>query len=219
MNQSDNTPIILEPEPSSNPAPTGWIQTWIRAISLPSEQTFIDISESPAAQSRTAYLWIFIVSTLSVVVTGILKIFIMGVSGQSGSETGGSFICMFPFAGALSVLFFGLCVSIVQWIAKLLGGTGSYDKLAYVTSAFSTPIILAAMFVTPFFIAPYINIFAGLLGAVMVFYSLFLQVMAVKAVNRLGWGQAAGSVLIPGTAILAAYICILAIGFAAGISR
>jgi hypothetical protein len=32
-------------------------------------------------------------------------------------------------------------------------------------------------------------------------YALVLQVMAVKAVNKFGWGEAAGSVLLPGVVL------------------
>jgi hypothetical protein len=41
---------------------------------------------------------------------------------------------------------------------------------------------------------------------------LFLQITAVKAVNRFGWGQAAGSVLLPGLIFLVVCGCIVGVG-------
>jgi len=45
-------------------------------------------------------------------------------------------------------------------------------------------------------------------------YALVLQVTAVKAVNRFGWGQAAGSVLLPFVVIVFVCGCIVAAGLA-----
>jgi len=49
------------------------------------------------------------------------------------------------------------------------------------------------------------RIILGLAGL----YILVLQIMAVKAVNQFGWGQAAGSVFIPGCAVLILCACVV----------
>ncbi|GAB4540005.1 MAG: hypothetical protein Fur002_05980 [Anaerolineales bacterium] len=58
MSQFDNTPIMSDPTGAPNPTgavpgPAGWIQIWIKAVSQPNEQTFIDVTESPEAQPKT----------------------------------------------------------------------------------------------------------------------------------------------------------------------
>ncbi len=226
MSQFDNTPIMSEPAGAPNPTsgvpgPAGWVQTWIKAISQPNEQTFIDISESPYAQSKTAYLWIFIATTLTYLVSGIIQAVIagMGIGGQNGmgAALGGSLVavvCLSPIVGALSVLFFALGVAIIQWIAKLFGGAGTYNKLTYAVASFSVPISLVSMFLIPFSSVPYLNICTGLISIGVSFYSLFLEITAVKAVNRFGWGQAIGSVVIPFVAILVVCGCVVGIGIA-----
>jgi hypothetical protein len=218
MNQFDNTPIT----PASSdrvPGSAGWLPVWIKAVTQPKEQTFIDITEHPDALPKTAYIWIFLVATLSTIVTGLMQAALTaaGVSGQSGIEgmdavAGGSVlatICISPVAGILSVLFFALGVAIVQWIAKLFGGTGTYDKLVYAIAAISVPFTLVSMLLVPFNAVPYLSICTGLFGLGLGFYSLFLQITAVKAVNRFGWGQAAGSVLLPGFVIFIVCGCIV----------
>ena len=65
------------------------------------------------------------------------------------------------------------------------------------------------MFLVPFNAVPYLNICTGLISLGLGLYALFLQITAVKAVNRFGWGQAAGSVLIPGLVILFFCGCIV----------
>ncbi len=203
MSQFDNTPV-MPPAPTAT-GPAGWFSVWIKAVTQPKEQAFIDIAESPDARPNTAYLWIFLAGTLSTIVTGIIQSVLMAAGlGQNsfgaGSAVGSSLIgvvCLSPFVGGLSVLFFALGVAIVQWIAKLFGGTGTYDKLVYPIAAISVPVSLVSMVITPLNIVPYINICTGLLSFAMGIYAIFLQITAVKAVNRFGWGQAAGSVLLP----------------------
>jgi len=217
MSQFDNNPIMPS-SPSGSSGPAGWIPVWIKAVSQPNEQTFIDISESPDAKPNTAYLWIFIVGTLSTIVSGIIQTIIraIGIGGHSnaGAMLGSSLvsvICASPFAGAFSVLFFALGVAIIQWIAKLFGGTGTYDKLVYAVASISVPISLASMFLVPFNAVPYLNICTGLVSVGLAFYSLFLEITAVKAVNRFGWGQAVGSVLIP-VLVIGVVVCICVFG-------
>jgi hypothetical protein len=217
MSQFDNTPIM--PSSSGKPGPAGWIPVWIKAVTQPNEQTFVDISESPEAQPKTAYLWLFIFGTLTAIVTGVIQMILVasGLNGQSGlgglgNAVGGSLIgviCASPFAGGLTVLFFALGVAIVQWIAKLFGGTGSYDKLIYTMAAIAVPFTLVSMVLVPLSAVPFINICTGLLSFGFGIYSLFLQITAVKAVNRFGWGQAAGSVLLPGLVIVFVCSCLV----------
>ena len=217
MNQFDNTPVT--PPSSGAPGPAGWLPVWMKVITQPNEQTFIDITGHPDALPKTAYIWIFLVGTLSVIVSGIIQAILVaaGLGGQPAFEgmpaiAGGSLIgaiCVSPFAGLISVLFFALGVAIVQWIAKLFGGTGTYDKLVYATAAISVPITLISMLLAPFNSVPYLNICTGVLSFGLGIYSLFLQITAVKAVNRFGWGQAAGSVLLPGLVILVVCSCVV----------
>jgi hypothetical protein len=61
------------------------------------------------------------------------------------------------------------------------------------------------MFLVPLNVVPYLNICTGLISFGLSIYAIYLQITAVKAVNRFGWGAAAGSVLLPGFVI--AFVC------------
>jgi hypothetical protein len=215
MSQFDNTPVT--PPSSGTPGPAGWLPVWIKAVTRPNEQTFIDISESPEAQPKTAYLWIFLAGTLTYLVSGILQAIIVGLGigtqDGAGAVFGGSLIgaiCISPIAGAISVLFFALGVAVMQWIAKLFGGTGTYDKLVYAVGAIYVPISLVSMFLIPFYAIPFLNICVGIFGIGISLYNLFLVTAAIKGVNRFGWGQAIGSMLIvPGSLFLCSCLVIV----------
>jgi len=223
MNQMPSNAPIME----SKPGPAGWLPVWTKVVTRPSENTFIEITESPDAQSKTAFLWVFLAGTLSTLVTGLIQMLLLAVgvtpqvtpgmeqfSGYSGvlGTSLVSTLCAAPIAGAVSVVFFAIGVAIIQWIAKMFGGVGIFDKLAYAVAAISVPVSLVTMILTPFSIVPYLNICTGLLSAGVGLYAFYLQVLAVKAVNRFGWGAAIGSVIIPGLVILFVCGCLVVAG-------
>ncbi|MFN8413715.1 MAG: Yip1 family protein [Anaerolineales bacterium] len=213
-----NTPMM-----DAKPGPAGWLAVWIKVITKPGEQTFIDITETPEATSKTAFIWMFIVGTLS----GMVQALLVGIRSLIGaapqfpipgleqfsqqSSNGGGIgsvlisFCASPIAGLLVVLFFALGVAIIQWIAKLFGGTGTFEKSAYAFAAISVPVSLVSLVLTLFSVIPFVGLCTGLISIGLSLYALFLQITAIKAINRFGWGQAAGSVLIPSLVIL--FVC------------
>ena len=223
FNSTPNTP------PSSRaPGPAGWLPVWIKAITQPNEQTFVDITEDPNMSARTAYIWVFLVGTLS----GIIQAFGTAIRAASGfgsrlqqipgigqyfphSASGGGAgaliggICLSPFAGLLAVLFFALIVAIIQWIAKMFGGSGTYDKLLYAFAAIYVPLTIVSSLFVLLSAIPYVGICMVVLSFGLSIYAFVLQVIAVKAINRFGWGPAAGSVLIPGCLVIILCACVV----------
>ena len=223
MNQFDsNAPMMSSSSGATGPA--GWLSVWIKAVSQPNEQTFIEITDSPDATMKTAFLWVFLAGTVNGLVSGILQA-ILAVVGFNQAESlygfGGSqaasgvgamlisAICGAPVAGIFSVIGLAIGAGIVQWIAKLFGGTGNFEKLAYAYAAITVPVTLVTMLLTPFSAVPYINICTGLLTLGIGLYVIFLNVTAVKAVNRFDWGKAAASVFLPAVVIVVLCGCIV----------
>jgi hypothetical protein len=217
-----NSPVM---QPASGAA--GWLPTWIKAVTKPNEQTFIEITSSPEASSKTAFIWVFIAGTLSGLITGLIQMALLAAGvqsqgfGQFSSAAGrgigaslGIAICGAPVYGLLSVIGLAIGVAIMQWIAKLFGGTGSFEKLAYGLAAITVPVTLVTMFLTPLSAVPYLGICTGLLSAGIGLYALFLQITAVKAVNGFGWGPAIGTVLLPIVVIALVCGCIVGVGMA-----
>lgn len=222
------------PEMESKPGPAGWLPVWIKAVTRPSEQTYIEIADHPDAASKTAYIWVFLAGTISGVIqafastirmaTGAAPVLdqIPGLSqylpaevlNGSGGNAGMSLIggiCAAPVAGIMTVIFFALGVAIIQWIAKLFGGTGSYEKLVYVLAAITVPFTLVSSVSVLLSVIPFVGLCMSVISFGLGIYALILQVMAVKSINRFGWGPAAGAVFIPGCAVFFFCMC-LAIG-------
>ncbi len=220
-----NMPVM-----DAKPGPAGWYQVWIKAVTKPNEQTFAEITDGPEATSKTAFIWIFIAGTVSGFFQAILQAIYaatgtmpqlpipgleqyMPASGGTGSVGSALFaICLSPVAGLLSVLFFALFTAIVQWIAKMFGGTGTFDKLAYALAAIAVPFTLVSSVISLFTAIPYVGGCFGIITFGLSIYLLVLQVMAVKGVNRFGWGPAIGALFIPSLVVFLFCCCIIAAG-------
>lgn len=221
-----NDPVV-----ESKPGPAGWVQTWIMAVTKPNENTFVILTERPEATSRTAFIWVFIAGMISSIMTTILQAIYAAMGGapqipipgledfqqfnqynQGGGSVGVTLLiglCASPLGGLLAVLFFAIITAIVQWIAKLFGGTGSFEKLAYALAAITVPFTLISAILTLLGAIPFVGYCTGIISFGLWIYNIVLQVMAVKAVNRFGYGQAVGSVFIPGCLVFLICACVV----------
>jgi len=218
MNDQMNAP--MSPEPAGV---AGWFSTWMTAVTKPNEQTFATMAQHPDAMSvNRAFLWIFLAGTISALINGVFQsiLELTGFGSQTpgladlfgGAERGIAFtlgvtICVSPIAGALAVLFFAIGVGIVQWVATMFKGTGTFSQLAYTMAAISVPVSLVSSVLTPFSSIPIVNICTGLVSLVVGIYAIVLELMAIKGVNKFGWGEAAGSLFLPGLVL----VCCIAV--------
>ena len=207
MNDPMNAPMSSLPG-----GPKPFYQVWINALTKPNEPTFIEIANSPEAKATTAYLWIFVSSLIQIFLTalvqGAMMSSMMTQFGGDGSQFSGGVgarligaICGGPIGAAVVTLFFALGMYIVQWIAKMFGGKGTTDQLAYAMASIAAPYSIIAGVFTLFAAIPYVGLCFSAILTIAGIYILVLQVMAVKAVNQFGWGQAIGSLFIPGLVI------------------
>ena len=200
-----------------SPAPEPFYQTWMKALTRPNEQNYIEIANSPSVNPNKAYLWLFISGTITYfVVFGVqlISLTMQDSITMDAMTVGLALICGAPIGGAFSVLVFALSVALIQWVAKMFKGQGSYTQLAYTFAAFLAPISLISAGITIFAAIPFIGILFSLVSIGVSIYALVLQVLAVKAVNRFGVGEAIGSILLPGL-VIGGFICCLV--FAASI--
>ena len=215
MNEEMNTPMPPETEPAGF---ASWLSTWMDAVTKPNEQTYARIASSPNAKTTTAFLWVFIGSLINIFIVSLMQSAVMGrmmqdygIEGFSGRGAGFTLlyaICGAPVGAIISVLFFAAFTGVVQWVAKMFGGTGTFEQLAYVFAAITVPFTLASSVLTLLGAIPYVGFCFGVLGALAGIYVIVLELMAVKSVNQFGWGQAAGSLFLPGLVI---FCCIAAV--------
>ncbi len=220
-----------EPLPSSSNEPMPWYQVWIAAVTKPNEENFRELAALPNAKPGTAYLWVFLSYLVTFFVVVIAQVTIglpnmaqqfsdYGIGDVPVADMGGSLIgmlCAAPFAAGFAVLMFMIGVALIQWVAKLFGGTGSYDKLAYLFGAIYAPVSLVSAVFAMLGMIPFVGMCLGIFSLGISIYALVLNVLAVKAVNDLDTGKAVGAVLLPGLVIfLFICCCFIIVGMALG---
>lgn len=212
MNEPANTPMLPPPSGVS-----GWISVWRDALTRPSDQTFARIARSPGAKATTAFLWVFLGSLVSSFLVSLVQGRLMNQMMQNSDLgvqplPGGGLttaICGAPIAALIQVVLFAIVIGVVQLLARMFGGQGTFEQLAYAIAAIVTPFYLISGLITLFSVIPYAGFCFGILGFALGLYVLVLEVMAVKGVNQFGWGQALGSMLLP---VFAIGCCLLLAG-------
>lgn len=207
----------LPSEPAPEVAPDSVFQIWTRALTKPSEHTYAALASSPRARATTAYLWMFVASLIQLLLSSLvqrqminnLRLFGFDVSGLAPRGGVGmmlvSLICVAPILAALSTLVFAVMVAIMQWLARMFGGTGTNDQLAYAMAAIAAPLTILSGVLSLFGAIPYAGLCFGLLGFLVGIYILVLQLLAIKGVNHIGWGGALGAYFIP--VLVLGFIC------------
>ncbi len=221
-------------QPSSNApmmpgsSPNSIFQTWIKALTKPNEQTYMDIANSPNAKATTAYTWVFLSSLLTSLFTLIVQgetlrnqLAQSGIGqGRLGSGFGAvaiTLLCGTPIIAIIGTISFAIGVAIIQWIAKMFGGKGTNDQLAYSFAAFGVPYSLISSLFILLSAIPFVGLCLQIILSLAGFYIFFLEILAVKSVNQFGWGQAVGSVLIPFVVVLILCCCVfIGLGFVMG---
>ena len=189
------------------PAAQGPFTVWSQVFTKPGEQTFVKITEHPDAKAKAAYIWIFIVGTLSGLINTLIQFIITAASGQVAPQFGNlpgygvgwliGVLCAAPLTGLFAVIGFAISTSIVHATARFFGGQGTFDKLAYAFGAIAVPVSLVSALMVPLNVLPFAVYCTVPVALALSIYSLFLEVAAIKAVHRFGWGEAAAALFLP----------------------
>jgi len=224
MTELPSAPI---PEPEPEAIHESFWQIWQKALTRPKELTYAQIASSPKAQATTAYLWMFIAGLIQYFLSALVQRQMFNNLQRYGIDIGnlgprGGFgailvglICVAPILAALSTLAFAVMTAIMQWLAKMFGGTGTYDQLAYTLAAIAAPLTILGGVLSLFSAIPFAGLCFGLLGFLVGIYILVLQLMAIKGVNHIGWGGAIGAYFIPILVLGFLCACIFGVSIAA----
>jgi hypothetical protein len=166
-----------------------WSRVWISVLTRPSTKTFEQILRDPQASPRRAYWWVFTSAIIGTIIQSLLS----GLVFKAGFEELGfqstPLICI-PVVAAMAVLGIVINAGITQGVAgRLFGGRGTYGSLVYALAAWVAPIYLISSLINGI---PYFQCFT----IPLFIYGLVLGVIAVKAVNQFGWGQAVVSYIV-----------------------
>jgi|WetSurMetagenome_2_1015567.scaffolds.fasta_scaffold95937_2 hypothetical protein len=194
------------------PPTQGAFPVWIKVFTKPGDKTFEQILLHPEATAKSAYLWIFLVGTLSGLMSGLVQFLgaliglrqlapelgqVSGFTGIFGAAGLVGALCGAPIAGLFSLLGFIVGVAIIHGSAKFLGGQGTYNQMAYSFGAIIAPLTLVSTLLVPFNLIPFVGLCILPVFLLLGLYTLFLEVAAIKAVHRFGWGGSAAALFMP----------------------
>jgi len=204
--------------PDTGISAVDWFSVWRDAITKPNESTYLNIANSSQAKSTTAFLWIFAASLLQGFIVLVVQSAYMtqmfqqfGVDPQVNGSLASrlvTVICGAPIFGVISVVSFAIFVGVTQFVAKMFGGTATFDQLAYTLAAITAPFSLVSSVLTLLGAIPFIGMCFGIVSLLASFYILYLEALAIKSVNKFGWGQAVGTLALP----LILICCCFAVG-------
>jgi hypothetical protein len=207
-------------------------QVWMDALTKPNEGTFAEMAASPNAKAMTAYLWVFVGLLIEFILSSLVQgqqseamrrlLEQYGVGNGAGGGGGGGIgaiigaaLCGAPIGAVIGTVFFAIDVFIVQWIARMFGGKGTADQLAYALGAIAAPFSVILGVINLLSAIPFVGLCFGVVSFLASLYVLVLNIMAVKGVNQFGWGAAIGSLLIPALVIGIVCGCLFFAVFAA----
>ncbi len=155
----------------------GMADIFQKALSRPSVATFERLLNDPRASSVRALMWMVGCALVS------YSLLIVAPIVRQGSINW-LFVAAIPFAMIITLLLFVLSVGVTHAVARWLGGMGNFPQLLYAFATFSAPLQILSATASIF---PYVGL---LLSYLCTFYGFFLQVIATRAVHRLGWAKA-----------------------------
>lgn len=178
-----------------------WLEVWILALTQPSVPAYERIINDPAATSARAYTWILVTALIGYGISAFFQL-----AGDSEVAQGGLLVCGAPVAAVLSVGGFIIAAGLINIVARALGGSGTYPQLACAMAAYVAPLSLISSVISPLRVL-------GLLIVPLGLYGMALNVIAVKATHRFGWGEAIASsaVILALACAAAALIALLAV--------
>ena len=185
-------------------------ETWKAALTQPREETYARIAAQPEVSSSKAFLYVFIGSLLSAFFLFIGQLVFAGAHGRGMLDGWGNsslgmigvmLLCGIPVFAVVGVLSFGIFVGLTNWTARLFGGVGNFDQLAYTLAAVTVPAAIISGALNMFSGVPVLGFLVGTIGFGISIYILYLEVLAVKAVHGVSTGKALGAIFLPGLAI------------------
>lgn len=202
-----------------------WSEVWIKAITQPSVATFQQIIRDPKASLDRAFAWVagvIVVSSILSLIGQLIWTTTWGGSGfynynyfytntTTGNATGinpayatgyslGSSICCLPFQIIFALIFWVILVGVMHITARVLGGSGIFEKSFYGFAAIYAPLtlLMAVINLVPL-VGLCISFFVGL-------YGIYVLTIAMKAVHNIGWGEAFVSAIAP-VLLMIFFIC------------
>jgi hypothetical protein len=172
--QAPAAPIPAVPHPGRPMPAPNWAHIWLTAITRPKLSTFEKLAVNPRASTRQAYTWLGAAALAGWGAPALTSL------ARGGLPAPAVLLAMLVLAG-LTLAWFSLAHGAADYLAQIFGTRLPFDRIAYAAASFCAPLVIIAgvLMAGPGFMRA---LLVPLLG-----YAFYLDVLAVRAVYRLGW--------------------------------
>lgn len=190
---------------------------WVAVLTRPSVQTFE--AQRPSASRERTLIGVALAAIVSAVLAALLTL-VVGTavsSFTSGFPGAPVAVAVGPLAAARALVntlvqtFVGfyLFAYVVQFVGKQLGGSGDFERQAYLISTYWVPINIASA------VLAFVPCIGWLIALALFVYILFLTTYAIQAEQGLSTGKAVVTWLIAGigTAIIMGVLSLITGGW------
>ncbi|MEM7034878.1 MAG: Yip1 family protein [Chloroflexota bacterium] len=189
-------------------------ETWKNVLTQPGEPVFEQERAKPTATLQTALIWIVVAAVIAAIFSAISALissfFNVGSAFLSsdlppeaaaimGGVGGGTAFGAFCFTLIGAPIGFLIGSGIYMLIAKLLGGTGTFEEQTYLLATFTAPIMIVNSVISV------VPILGGCVSIFITIYQLVLTYYAIKVSHGMESGRAIATVLIP---IVIVFLCV-----------
>lgn len=198
------------------------IESWSNVLFHPGEEAFVAEREKAQATLTTAMIWMLIAAVVNGILGWLsLRTLLNADDGlqqvmtalnlppelqaqlqetlESGAM-GGSGVASI----IISPILFLIGVAMLYLIARLLGGTGTFGRYAYLIAVFQAPITILNA------VLNFIPVAGACLALAFSIYAIVLTYFATKVEHNLSSGRALTAVLIPALLIILLIFCAIA---------
>lgn len=216
--------IVVSPPVKSK----SWLRISMDALFKPSQQSYAEILSNPAVSTVSVYLWLLVVGTITSIFSSLSQLLyqafgwsMFGVELIKPIALNSTLVItslvvsliMSPIGGITFIITFTVLIALYNWTARLFKGSGTFTTNLYGIATIMIPVSIISILLMPFYAIPYVNVFVLIFSFILSGYFFYLQAMMIKVANKLGWGQAIGTLLVPVFASLLLTACILLVFF------
>jgi hypothetical protein len=197
--------------------PRKWYEIWWEVYSRPGVTSFQTILNEPDHGATRGFIWIAIPSLIAAIASSAISVSYLQNIEPAYISPWVYFICIIIFTPIFAILGMIISSGIYHWIARLLGGSGSWTDLVFCLSAIIAPSELitgAISLISLLFLQIPVLIFIPW-GLSLIFgvYVIILIILAMMAVEKISAGKAALAYFIPvifvGLIVLCSFLALI----------
>lgn len=196
------------------------LDVWATVLTVQDSEAYEEILKDPKATLGRAFGWVALAGLVSAIAFPFMLLVNPQITDITSSPEfrslnasgGGTAFLVFAtffmliFAPIVGIINLAITGGVQNLTAGFLGGTGNFTRTVYALAAYIAPI---TMIVALLAIVPVVGqCVASLLG----FYTIILNIRALRAAHSLSTGAALGALLAPGLIVMI-FACLLAFLF------